>query len=291
MKPAIIVHGGAGFVDGERIPRCREGCEQAARAGWEVLAAGGGALDAVEAAVRVLEDDPEFNAGRGAVLNRDGVIEVDAAIMDGALRAGGVGALPWVRHPVTVARRILERGEHILLVGGGALAFARECGIEPESPEAMVTVRSRARFELECAGRLAPSATGDTVGACAIDAGGQLAAATSTGGISWKRPGRVGDSPLPGAGNYADHLAGAASATGHGESIIRVVMAKFAIDRLRSGLGADEAARAAVDELGGRVGGEGGIIVIDRAGRIGHARNTPCMPWASVQGGELAGGV
>lgn len=291
MKPAIIVHGGAGLVDLERIPACRAGCEAAARAGFAVLDGGGAAIDAVEAAVRVLEDDPQFNAGYGAVLDRDGRISVDAAIMDGALRAGGVGALPWVRHPVTVARRLLEEGEHVLLVGEGALAFAREHGIEPEPPASLITERSRVRWEKERAGRLRPSATGDTVGACAVDARGHVAAATSTGGISWKRAGRVGDSPIPGAGNYADDLAGAASATGHGESILRVVMAKFAVDRLRAGVGAEEAARAAVDELGARVKGQGGIIVVDRSGAVAQARNTDAMPWAAIAGGRAENGA
>jgi beta-aspartyl-peptidase (threonine type) len=290
MEPSIIVHGGAGLVDLERLPRCREGCERAAWAGWEVLRGGGAALDAVEAAVRVLEDDPEFNAGFGAVLNREGVIEVDAAVMAGDLRAGGVGALPWVRHPVTVARRLLDEGRHVLLVGAGALAFAREHGIEPESAETLATARARARWEKERAGRLAPSATGDTVGACAIDAAGRVAAATSTGGISWKRSGRVGDSPLPGAGNYALDGAGAASATGHGESIMKVLMTKLAVDRLRAGAGAAAAAQAAVDELAALVKGEGGIIVVDGAGAVAQARNTASMPWSSVVKGRMESG-
>src|SRR5262249_22750206 len=157
-----------------RLPACLAGVEKAARAGWEVLSGGGAALDAVEAAVRVLEDDGEFNAGHGAVLNRDGIIEVDAALMGGDLRAGAVGAVPWLRHPVSVARRILDEGEHILLVGAGALSFALGHGIEPEGPETMVTQRSRARWEKEYAGSLAPSATGDTVGACALDGQGRV---------------------------------------------------------------------------------------------------------------------
>ena len=291
MTPAIIVHGGAGQVDDARLPACLAGCARAAAVGWRILVAGGGALDAVEAAVRVLEDDPEFNAGHGAVLNRAGEIEVDAALMDGALRVGAVGALAWVRHPIAVARRVLEEGQSILLCGAGALAFAREQGVEPESPELLVTPRSRARWEKERDGRLAPSGTGDTVGACAIDGTGRVAAATSTGGISWKRPGRIGDSPIPGAGLMADDQAGAASATGHGESILRIGMARGAIDWMRAGASAADAAQAAVDELGARVGGQGGIILVDRDGRIGHARNTNCMPWASVIDGREEGGA
>jgi len=289
--PTIIVHGGAGLVDLARLPGCQKGCARAAGAGWAILDGGGSALDAVEAAVRALEDDPEFNAGVGAVLNREGAIEADASVMLGDLRAGAVGAVPWVRHPVTLARRVMEAGEHLFLVGEGAVAFARERGIAQEKPEAMVTERARARWERERAGRAAPSATGDTVGACARDGDGRLAAATSTGGISFKRPGRVGDSPILGAGNYADDEAGAASATGHGESIMRVVMAKEAIDRLRAGATAQAAAEAAVAELMRRTAGEGGIILVDRAGAIGRARNTAAMPWhAFVDGREQSDG-
>jgi L-asparaginase / beta-aspartyl-peptidase len=289
--PSIIVHGGAGLVERERIPVCRAGCERAARAGWAVLASGGGALDAVEAAVRLLEDDPEFNAGRGAVLDRAGHIAVDAALMDGALRAGAVGALPWVRHPIAVARHLLDEGEHVLLVGAGALAFARERGIEPEPPEALITPRARARWERDRAAGRPSSTSGGTVGACAIDRTGRMAAATSTGGTSWKRPGRVGDSPIPGAGTWADDEAGAASATGHGESILRVGMARGAIDRMRAGTSAADAARAAVDELAARVGGRGGIILVDRHGAVGQARNTTAMTWAAIVDGNEESGA
>ena len=147
MKPAIIVHGGAGDIEDARRDRCVAGCEAAAQAGWARLQAGGSALDAVEAAVRALEDDPEFNAGYGAVLTRAATVEVDGCVMTGARAIGAVGGVPWLRHPVTLARRVLEDGEHILLVGDGALAFAREHGIEPESPDTLMTPRARNRFE------------------------------------------------------------------------------------------------------------------------------------------------
>lgn len=312
MRPTIIVHGGAGVLDAMRIPRCVSGCEAAARAGWEVLRQGGAALDAVEAAVRVLEDDGEFNAGYGAVLNHEGTVEVDAALMDGKLRAGAVAAVPWLRHPVTLARRVLDDGRHILLVADGALDFAREHGIGPELPAALVTSRARDRWERERQGRAAPSATGDgsddgvgrdrpgdTVGAVAIDAAGGVAAASSTGGISYKHPGRVGDSPLVGSGLYALDGAGAATATGHGESILRVVLCKHAVDELRRGADAMAAARSSIDELAARVragvnvfgGGTAGIIVVDAAGRIGHHRDSEVMPWAAVVGGEATSGA
>jgi beta-aspartyl-peptidase (threonine type) len=289
-EPAIIVHGGAGTVEDERRQSCIAGCEEAARAGWQVLAGGGSALDAVEAAVRVLEDNPEYNAGYGSVLNRLGIVEVDACIMDGQLRAGAVGAVPWMRHPVTLARRLLDRGEHVLLVGGGALLFARELGISPDAPETMVAPRARARFEGE--GGQSPAAqSGGTVGACAVDGAGRVAAATSTGGISGKRPGRVGDTPLVGGGTFADDEGGAASATGHGEAILRVVMTKGAIDRLRAGASADEAARAAVAEVERRTGTQVGIILVGRDGSVGHHSATPRMPWAAIAGGRPSSGA
>jgi beta-aspartyl-peptidase (threonine type) len=281
MRPSIIVHGGAGSVEDARRDRCISGCEEAAAAGWKVLDAGGSALDAVEAAVRFLEADGEFNAGYGGSLNRLGIVEVDACIMDGALRAGAVAAVPWMRHPVTLARHLLEAGEHVLLVGGGALLYAREHGLPAgDPPDSMISPRARTRA----------SSTG-TVGACAVDLGGRLAAATSTGGTAGKRPGRVGDSPLVGAGNFADQEGGAASATGHGESILRVCMTRFAVDLLRAGTAAPDAARAAVGEVRRRTGTDVGIILVDSQGAVGHFSGTPRMPWASVVGGQPSSGA
>lgn len=291
MTPSIIVHGGAGAVEDDRRARCISGCEAAAAAGWQVLERGGSALDAVCAAAAVLEDDPELNAGYGAVLNRAGEVEVDACVMDGALRAGAVAAVPWLRHPVALARRLLEAGEHVMLAGAGALAYARELGIEPESAGTLISPRARVRFEEARARTQSMRTPGDTVGACAVDSGGQVAAATSTGGTAYKRPGRVGDSPLVGCGNYADERAGAASATGHGESILRVVMCKGVIDRLARGASPDQAARAAVAELVERTGGEGGVIVVGKDGRIGHFTSTPRMPWAAIEGGVRTSGA
>ncbi len=263
---AIIVHGGAGTVEDERRAACIAGCERAAQAGWRVLSQGGSALDAVEAAVRALEDNGEFNAGYGSVLNRMGIVEVDACIMDGELRAGAVAAVPWMRHPVSLARHLLEAGEHIMLVGGGALLYAREHGLPAgDPPQSMISPRARARHEESRA-----STSGGTVGACAVDAMGRVAAATSTGGTPGKRPGRVGDSPIPGAGNFADAEAGAASATGHGEAILRVGMTRFAVDLLRAGRSPDDAARAAVAEVKRRTDTNVGIILVARDGSLGH---------------------
>jgi len=307
MGAAIIVHGGAGQIGEQGAEReardraAREAVERAADAGWAILAAGGAALDAVEAAARILEDDPELNAGYGSVLTRAGTVEVDAAVVADApglpaiarRRAGAVGAVPWLRHPTTLARRVLEDGEHVLLVGDGALAFAREHGIAPDPPETMVSARARARYERERARHGAlPPAPADTIGAVAIDAHGAVAAATSTGGTSWKRPGRVGDSPIVGAGLDADAQAGAVSATGHGESILRAGLSRAAVELLRRGHPPDEAARAAVEELVARTGGEAGLILVDARGRAGAYTSTGRMPWAARTADQpLASGV
>lgn len=294
MVPAIIVHGGAGAIEDERRARCIAGCAAAAAAGWRALGAGQSALDAVEAAVRALENDPEFNAGYGACLSRAGTVEVDGCVMTGDRRVGAVGAVPWLRHPVTLARRVLEDGEHVLLVGDGALLFAREHGIAPESAATLVSPRARARFERREGEAHKQMRSGDTVGACAVDAAGRVAAATSTGGIPWKRPGRVGDTPIVGAGTYADDGAGAASATGHGESIIRALVTRVAVERLRAGDSPDAAARAAVAELVARTGGEGGVIVVAADGRdtiVGHHTSTARMPWAAVVAGAPSSGA
>jgi beta-aspartyl-peptidase (threonine type) len=259
----------------------REGCAAAAELGRTILLQGGSALDAVQAAVRALEDDERFNAGRGSCLTRAGTVEMDAALMDGrGLRVGGVAAVSGVRNPIDLARRVLEDGEHVLLVGEGALAFAREQGVALTAPDFHVTEAQRAALARELARRASKVAGGGTVGAVAVDAAGHVAAATSTGGMVGKRPGRVGDSPLAGAGTYADEDAGAASATGHGERIIQVALTKTAVDLLRSGVPAPEAAKHAIATLG-RVGGRAGLILVDRAGHIGAAFNTTSMAWAS----------
>src|SRR5262245_11554480 len=272
MIPAIVVHGGAGTIPTERIPGAQAGCRAAAARGLAVLAGGGSALDAVQAAVRALEDDPGFNAGVGAALTRIGTVEQDAAIMDGAtLRIGAVGAVPNLRRPVDLARAVLDDGEHILLVGEAAWSFGRERGFAPAPPEELITERARQKLRDLAAG---------TVGACAIDAQGHVAAATSTGGMTGKRVGRVGDTPLPGCGTYADDRGGAASATGTGELIMRVTLTRVLVDHLRAGRPAEVAARLAIDELVERVGGDAGVICVDRNGAIGTARSSEMMPTA-----------
>lgn len=267
-----MVHGGAGRLPDEYVADREQGCREAVVAGWQCLRRGEAALDAVEEAVAFLEDHPLFNAGRGSVLNAAGDIEMDASLMEGrALQAGAVGALRNVRNPVRLARRVLEEGRHVLLVGEGAALFAHDVGMVACAREELVTDRQRARWEAMT------EVNFGTVGAVALDGAGGVAAATSTGGLLGKRPGRVGDSALIGSGTYADRLFGAASATGNGEAIIRVALAKAAVDLLTGDRHPVDAARMAIAILERLGEGEGGIILVDRMGRIGHAYNSPIM--------------
>ncbi|XXT23602.1 isoaspartyl peptidase/L-asparaginase [Sorangium sp. So ce429] len=281
---SILVHGGAGNVAPERRPLHAAGCLIAARAGARVLAEGGSALDAVERAVRVLEDDPLFNAGTGACLNEEGHVELDASIMEGrGLRAGAVCALSDFAEPIAIARAALEDGRHVLYAAHGAARFARMKGFSPVGEAALIT--EAAREALAAAQRGAGRATswaGSTVGAVARDASGLTAAATSTGGTVNKRVGRVGDSPLIGAGTYADDEAGAVSTTGHGEGMIRLAVAHSAAERMRAGKSAVEAARGIIAHLAERLDMTGGVIAVDRDGRFGLARSTETMSWAAA---------
>jgi beta-aspartyl-peptidase (threonine type) len=283
---AVLVHGGAGELAPDRVDAHVAGCREAAAAAAELLRAGASALDAVERAVSILESNPCFNAGTGACLNADGLIELDAALMEGSgLRAGAVCALPPFLHPIAIARAVLEDGRHVLYAGEGAARFAREHGFEPVSSESMTTEAARARWAAARAGQAGEGWAGGTVGAVARDGTGAVAAATSTGGLVDKRAGRVGDSPLPGAGTHADAAdgkGGACSATGAGEAIIRLVLAKSTTDALRNGTLPEPAARAAIEALGTRLGAAGGLIVVDHAGRLGLARNTATMSWAAA---------
>jgi len=278
--PTLIVHGGAGANPAE-AGDYRQGVRDAALAGWRVLADGGAALDALERAVRALEDDPRFNAGRGSVLNRDGAVEVDASIMEGdRLQCGAVAALSRIANPITVARRVLESRRQVLLVGEGALAFARSVGIPECDPASLVTDRQRKRHA-ELA-RQPATRGGGTVGAVALDRNGTIAAATSTGGTPGKLPGRVGDSALIGCGTYADSSIGGVSCTGDGEAIMRVVLGHRALRYLKDADDPDYAAKVAVDLLVDEGGGQGGLILIDWRGRVGFATSTRLMPVAMM---------
>lgn len=286
MTPVVVVHGGAGFVPEAQRSEREAGCKQAADAGLDVLEAGGSALDAAVAAVASLEDQPSFNAGRGAALTRDGEIELDAAVMDGrTLRAGAIGALPPFPHPIEIARAVLEHGEHVLYVAHGAARFAWAHGFQPAPPDDLVTDRSRERLREALAEGVAKPWAGGTVGAVALDAQGDLAAATSTGGTVAKAAGRVGDSPILGAGTYADNALGACSVTGDGEAILRHLTALRACTSLAA-CSADAAAQGALDDLRNRFAGLGGLILLSPDGRVGIARRTETMSHAIARLGE-----
>jgi beta-aspartyl-peptidase (threonine type) len=274
---AIVVHGGAGgsISDPERAARMKAGAAAAVEAGHAVLAAGGTALDAVEAAVVLLEDDPEFNAGRGAALTEYGRVELDSSIMDGSTRAAGaVAAVRGVRNPVRAARAVLADGRHVLLVGQPATEFAATAGLAFESEAWFVTERER-----DALARLKEGDTAGargTVGAVARDASGRLAAATSTGGVSGQRLGRVGDSPLIGAGTWADETV-AVSCTGHGESIIRTALAHEVHALLRHrDMSLRDACAEAIESLG-RLGGDGGLIAVSGDGEVAAMFNSDAM--------------
>jgi beta-aspartyl-peptidase (threonine type) len=291
--PTVAVHGGAGHTGaddpasagGPDAPRL-VGVRRAAEEALALLTRGGSALDAVELAVRILEDDPTYNAGIGACLTAAGEVELDASIMEGTtLRCGAVAAVADVRNPVTLARRVMEHSAHVLLVGAGASTFAREMGI-PAIPNAeLVTASQRARWEAATRAQVSPPEHG-TVGAVARDVNGRLAAATSTGGTAMKRTGRVGDTPLVGCGTYADDGLAAVSCTGHGERIIQLTLARHAADLVGAGLVPSVAAAEAIRLLGARVGGEGGLILVGPAGAPGFAHNTPVMSraWSDARG-------
>jgi isoaspartyl peptidase/L-asparaginase-like protein (Ntn-hydrolase superfamily) len=289
----VAVHGGAGTWDADpaRGDAIRAAVAEALGAAGALLAAGAPALDAVVAAVCVLEDCADLNAGRGSVLNAEGELEMDAAVMDGAgLRAGAVAAVSRLRNPVRAARAVLDDGAHVLLVGAGAERFARARGVESAPPEAMITEARRAELAHALARRAAPGASAasghGTVGAVARDAQGHLAAATSTGGATAKHPGRVGDSPVFGAGTWAEDGVCAVSATGQGELFVRAAFAhSVAAGISLAGLSLDaacERALARVEVLGGR----GGCVAIDSAGRVAMPYRTPAMPRGVLRAGE-----
>ncbi len=304
MPISIVVHGGAGDISPDRHADASQGCRAAALIGWRVLQSGGSALDAVEAAVRALEDNPAFNAGTGACLTAEGNIELDAGIMDGrALNAGAVAGVERVKNPISLARAVME-SPHVLLVGRGAGQFADEHAISRCSKEDLLTERQYQLWKAYLAEHgltpesepriirreLASLSARDeqkhgTVGAVAVDSTGGLAAATSTGGIHNKYPGRVGDSPLVGGGFYADDQA-AISCTGHGEDFARLLIARRAADFVARGYAAQEAADAAIAVLGERARGTGGLILVDKQGGVGFAWNSQNLARASMSEGQ-----
>jgi L-asparaginase / beta-aspartyl-peptidase len=288
MKPSLIVHGGAWTIPAEASDACKSGCRRALEAGWKILQHGGSAADAVESAIVILEDDPVFDSGIGAHLNLDGQVELDAILMDGAtLQAGAVAAVHLIKNPIRLARRLMESNEHMMLVGEGAEKFAVEQGIPLCNPDDLVVPRERAAWA-NC--HTGPHSDvhhvhqGGTVGAVAIDSRGHLIAGTSTGGTCCKHAGRVGDAPLIGCGTYADQEAGGVSCTGWGEAIMKVVLAKTAVDQLRvNGANPQKVADDCIRLLGARTKGTGGLILLDREGAPAAAFNTPNMAWGCVR--------
>ena len=287
-NPVLVVHGGAWAIPDDMVDAHLIGVHNAATIGWHVLERGGSALDAVEEAVVAMEDDETFDAGRGSFLNRDGKVQLDAFIMDGAtLRGGGVGCVERLRNPVRAARKILSDSPHVYFVAEGAERFASEHGIELCRNEDLIIPREVERLREYQAQQtthgndlFAPEISHDTVGAVALDRNGNIAASTSTGGTLNKDPGRLGDSSLIGCGCYADNSSAAASTTGWGEPIMKLVLAKWAADRVASGSLPAWVAKEAMNYLKQRVDGHGGIILLDSQGRFGIAHNTPRMAWA-----------
>ncbi|HEY6938956.1 MAG TPA: isoaspartyl peptidase/L-asparaginase [Terriglobales bacterium] len=295
-KPVLVVHGGGWAIPDDMVDAHLSGIRAALAAGWHALERGGSALNAVEAAVVVMEDDEAFDAGRGSFLNRDGRVQLDALMMDGAtLRAGGVGCVERVRNPIHLARIVLEDSPHVYFVGPGAERFAEEHGVPLIANEELVIQRELERLRRLQAQGESPadvfSASHDTVGAVALDKNGNLAAATSTGGTLNKTPGRVGDSSLIGCGCYADNQSAAVSTTGWGEPIMKLVLGKWAADRVAAGAPPQQSASEAISYLRQRLSGHGGIIVLDAQGRLGIAHNTPRMAWGFATPEQQASGI
>lgn len=287
-SPILLLHGGAWAIPDDMVEAHLAGVRRALAAGWRVLERGGSSLDCVEEAIVIMEDDETFDAGRGSFLTSDGRVQLDVLMMDGAtLRAGGAGCLEHIKNPVRLARKVLDESPHVYLVAEGAERFARQHGIALCKNQELVIEREIQRLKAIKTNLAAglpdetfASASHDTVGAVALDARGNLAAATSTGGTLNKTPGRVGDSSLIGCGCYADNTSAAVSCTGWGEPIMKLVLGKRACDRVAAGDSPSQAAADAIAYLKARLNGHGGMILLDAQGRFGIAHNTPRMAWA-----------
>jgi len=301
-SPTLLVHGGAWAIPDDIVDVHQQGVSKALAIGYALLEDGATAVDAVEAAVSILEDDETFDAGRGSFLTRDGHVQLDALLMDGAtLRAGGVACVERLRNPIQAARLVLDKSPHVYFVGAGAEDFAQQHGMALIDNSELVLDRERTRLaeaqakakaglpDLTFAGDDKSPETAvelrtgldshDTVGAVALDTKGNLAAATSTGGTLNKAPGRVGDSSLIGCGCYADNRSAAVSLTGWGEPIMKLVLGKWAVDRVQQGSAPEQSAQDAIAYLYKRLQGHGGIILLGPDGRFGLAHNTPRMAW------------
>ena len=311
----MLVHGGAWAIPDDAAAAHENGVRNALEVGYRILARGGPALDAVEAAVTVLEDDPTFDAGRGSFLTSDGRVQLDALLMDGGrMKAGGVACVERLRNPIQSSAAGSGAKVEVYFVGTGAEEFAQSHGTPLIENAELVLDRERERLkvarEREAAGLVDATFSGleddkgpetaiprvidsshDTVGAVALDVHGNIAAATSTGGTLNKTPGRVGDSSLIGCGCYADNMSAAVSLTGWGEPIMKLVLGKWATDRVAGGSAPEFAAREAISYLHNRLGGHGGIILLGPDGRFGMAHNTPAMAWGLATGKGLETGL
>uniref|UniRef100_A0A182NSW1 Isoaspartyl peptidase/L-asparaginase n=1 Tax=Anopheles dirus TaxID=7168 RepID=A0A182NSW1_9DIPT len=294
-EPVLIVHGGAGTISEDRIPGKLRGVTLAAQVGYQTLARNGSVLEAVEQAIRIMEADRFFNAGYGSALNVEGDVEMDASIMDGATRA--TGSLSGVRdllHPISLAREIMEHSGHNFLIGEGLHRFAVERGFRYlEPPGQLVTQYAQdALDDWKASDQRYRSGEGGTVGAVAIDANGNIAAATSTGGVTGKRVGRVGDTPIIGSGTYADNRLGGVSLTGDGDIIMKVCLA---FDVLRTaeltGREIQPVADELLDAMSASLGGTAGLVAVDGAGNVAVAHNSLHMSWAYQRGDTVAYGA
>jgi beta-aspartyl-peptidase (threonine type) len=306
--PTLLVHGGAWAIPDDMIEAHKNGVSNALAIGYALLQDGATAVEAVEAAVTILEDDETFDAGRGSFLTRDGRVQLDALLMDGSnLRAGGVACVERLRNPIQAARLVLDKSPHVYFVGAGAEDFAHQHGMALIDNSELVLDRERDRLaaaqadaragrpDLTFAGDDKSPETAlkshDTVGAVALDSHGNLAAATSTGGTLNKAPGRVGDSSLIGCGCYADNRSAAVSLTGWGEPIMKLVLGKWAVDRVQQGSAPEQAAPDAIGYLYKRLQGHGGIILLGPDGRFGIAHNTPRMAYGIANKDGLRIGI
>ncbi|XP_071963607.1 isoaspartyl peptidase/L-asparaginase-like [Antedon mediterranea] len=298
IQPTVLVHGGAWTIPDSVSKPYVNGVQEAVKKGYEVLCRNESAVDAVEEAVRYLENDPTFNAGTGSALNIEGDVEMDAIIMEGKnLQSGAVTCVQNIKNPVSLARLVMEKTDHTLLAAKGANQFATEQGIEQVNTDELVCEKSLEmsrkynKYSVTVSDQFRQGKCHDTVGAVAVDASGNVACATSTGGITGKRVGRVGDSPLIGCGAYCDNNFGAVSSTGHGESISRVTLCRTIIAHMEQGLSPQDAAEKALSYMTTKVQGSGGVIVVSNQGDIGMSFTTIRMAWASMQDGRVCYGL
>ncbi|XP_039327430.1 isoaspartyl peptidase/L-asparaginase isoform X2 [Saimiri boliviensis] len=297
MNPVLVVHGGAGPVSEDVKERLRQGIIRAATVGYCILREGGSAVDAVEGAVVTLEDNPDFNAGCGSILNTNGEVEMDASIMEGKdLSTGAVSAVRGIANPIKLARLVKEKTPHCFLTHHGAAQFAAAMGV-PEIPaENLITEENKKLLEKEKREKQAQETESEpgnleTVGAVALDCKGNVAYATSTGGLVNKMVGRVGDSPCVGSGGYADSNIGAISTTGHGESILKVNLARLTLYHMEQGKTVEEAADLSLGYMKSRVKGLGGLILVSKTGDWVAKWTTTSMPWAAAKDGKLQFGI